>query len=152
MLRKRGAGGIGLGAVSILAVFVVLCMTVFSILSFTSARADQTLSEKNAQAVQEYYQAESEAEEKLGILLREKTIEDLLEAAVQEGCEISNEGRNHLVSYVIKVNEIQDLYVEIAWNGDNQDRPQGRWSKQRWEIRVTEPEQADETLNVLKRE
>ena len=152
MLRKRGAGGIGLGAVSILAVFVVLCMTVFSILSFTSARADQKLSEKNAQAVQEYYQAESEAEEKLGILLREKTIEDLLEAAVQEGCEISNEGWNHLVSYVIKVNEIQDLYVEIAWNGDNQDRPQGRWSKQRWEIRVTEPEQADETLNVLKRE
>ena len=88
MLRKRGAGGIGLGAVSILAVFVVLCMTVFSILSFTSARADQKLSEKNAQAVQEYYQAESDAEEKLGILLREKTIEDLLEAAVQEGCEI----------------------------------------------------------------
>ena len=28
MLRKRGDGGIGLGAVSILAVFVVLCMTV----------------------------------------------------------------------------------------------------------------------------
>ncbi|MBU9725765.1 hypothetical protein [Diplocloster modestus] len=152
MLRKRGAGGIGLGAVSILAVFVVLCMTVFSILSFTSARADQKLSEKNAQAVQEYYQAESEAEEQLGILLGEKNIEDFLKAAVQEGCEISNEGQNHIVNYVIKVNEIQDLYVEIALTGDNQDSPQGRWSKQKWEIHVTEPEQADETLNVLKKE
>ena len=151
MLRKRGTGGIGLGAVSILAVFVVLCMTVFSILSFTSARADQKLSEKNAKAVQEYYQAESKAEEQLGALLREKNIEDLLALAVQDGCDITNDGQNHYISYVIKVNEIQDLYVEIALSGANQDIPRGHWSKQKWEIRVTEPEQPDEKLNVLKR-
>ncbi len=50
---------IGTGVTSIFMIFVVLCLTTFSILSYTSADADLQLNKKNSSNIQNYYDAYS---------------------------------------------------------------------------------------------
>ena len=58
--RRQGPGaGIGVGASSVLAVFVVLCLTTFAVLSLASARADLRLSQKAARQTALYYEADA---------------------------------------------------------------------------------------------
>jgi hypothetical protein len=53
------------GASSILMIFVVLCLTTFGILSYVTANADNKISTKNAETVENYYAATAIAEQKL---------------------------------------------------------------------------------------
>jgi hypothetical protein len=53
------------GASSILMIFVVLCLTTFGILSYVTANADNNLSTKNAETVENYYKATALSEEML---------------------------------------------------------------------------------------
>ena len=55
MKEKQIGSGMGAGGISILAIFVVLCLATLAALSLVSARADRNLAEKNAQASVEYY-------------------------------------------------------------------------------------------------
>lgn len=50
----------GVGAVTILTVLLVLCLTVFSALTLSAARADLALSRRNADTVQAYYRADAQ--------------------------------------------------------------------------------------------
>ena len=59
---KNHSAGVSIGMVSILMIFVVLCLTTFATLSFVSARADLKLSKKASDSVSEYYAADSAAE------------------------------------------------------------------------------------------
>lgn len=62
--------GMGAGGISILAVFVVLCITVFAVLSLLSARADHKLSLRSAQTVERYYAADAACQQTLANLVR----------------------------------------------------------------------------------
>lgn len=56
---------IGIGGSLVLVIFVVLCLTIFSVLSFTTAYSDLKLSKKTEQITVDYYAIHSKAEEKL---------------------------------------------------------------------------------------
>jgi Tfp pilus assembly protein PilX len=73
---------IGAGASSILMAFVVLCLMAFGLLSYTTAAAEERLSEKNAQAVQNYYKAEASLQQKIAQI--NQALEQAKEAA--ENC------------------------------------------------------------------
>jgi len=51
------------GGSALLVMFAVLCLTVFALLGLSTVRADSRLSEHAAQAVEEYYAADRQAEE-----------------------------------------------------------------------------------------
>ncbi|WP_101697749.1 hypothetical protein [Clostridium minihomine] len=55
----------GVGISSILMIFVILCLTAFGILSFSTARSDWQLTQKNVQSIQSYYDADAKAQEVL---------------------------------------------------------------------------------------
>ena len=59
-----------IGAASLLVIFAVLCMTVFALLGLSAVRADGRLSDVRAEAVADYYTADSRAEEILAQLRR----------------------------------------------------------------------------------
>ena len=59
---------IGTGITSILMIFVILCLTTFGILSYTSANADYSLTEKNADYVTDYCDAYSELSDELAVI------------------------------------------------------------------------------------
>ena len=52
---------ISIGITSMTVILCVLCLTVFSVLSLSTALSERKLAEKRAVAAQEYYRAESEA-------------------------------------------------------------------------------------------
>ena len=50
-----------MGASSLLVIFSVLCLTVFSLLSLSTVSANHRIAEDNSKALQAYYEADSEA-------------------------------------------------------------------------------------------
>ena len=58
----------GTGGITIAMVFVVLCLTLFSLLSLSTAQAQWTLTQKSLDAVERYYSADSEAQRLLAQL------------------------------------------------------------------------------------
>ncbi len=69
----------GIGTSSILMIFVVVCLTVFAVLSFSTARADQRLTEKALEETAAYYAADMRAEETLARV--DGVLADLLASA-----------------------------------------------------------------------
>ena len=60
--KKPGIGTVNAGGAIIIIIFVVLCLTIFGLLSFTTSFADKKLADKNLRSVEQYYKADSEAE------------------------------------------------------------------------------------------
>lgn len=56
---------IGSGFSSILMIFVVLCLTTFGVLSYSSSRADYNLTQKNVEYITAYYEVDGKAQELL---------------------------------------------------------------------------------------
>ena len=58
---KRSAG-IHVGSASIIMIFAVLCLTVFSTLSYVTANQEYRLAQKSALAMEQYYAADWQCE------------------------------------------------------------------------------------------
>lgn len=63
--NSKGWGQAQIGTSSLVLIFTVLALVIFSTLSLSSARVDQRLAEKTAQHVEAYYQADALGEESL---------------------------------------------------------------------------------------
>lgn len=61
----RPASRTGVGASSILLIIVVVCLTLFGVLAFVSARNDAALTTRTAAAAQAYYEADAAAQRAL---------------------------------------------------------------------------------------
>lgn len=59
--KQSGASPLGVGVISIVTVLLVLCLTIFSALTLTTAKADLNLSRINADTVSAWYAADAEA-------------------------------------------------------------------------------------------
>lgn len=57
-MRKQA----NIGTTSLILIFVILCLSTFGLLSLSSAKGDLSLAEKNAKAVQAYYEADAAGE------------------------------------------------------------------------------------------
>ncbi|MCI8639128.1 MAG: hypothetical protein HFG41_08310 [Coprococcus sp.] len=126
-----------IGTVSLLMIFIVLCMVTFAALSLSSAASDARSGQRIAEHSQDYYAASNEAEEVLASLddvfakayAQARTTEDyyqlILEALPsevqpeQEGEAGSSDktfsdGRTLIVSYQIEINDSQALKVRVG--------------------------------------
>lgn len=93
-----------LGGTSLLLIFSVLCLTVFAVLSLSTAKAGDNLSLSSEASVKAYYEADSQAEEILTALRRG----DFIEGVEEEGS---------VYSYKCPINERTSLYVEVEIDG-----------------------------------
>ena len=89
-----------LGGISLLVVFAVLCLTVFALLSLSTVRADERLSDASARAVRDYYAADGKAQEILARLRFGETPE-----------EVWTDGA--LCGYAVPISDTQELQVEV---------------------------------------
>lgn len=60
-MSEKSSSPIGVGVLTVLTVLLVLTLAVFSMLTYTSARADLALSKTNAETVSAYYAADAQA-------------------------------------------------------------------------------------------
>lgn len=113
------------GGISLLTVFAVLCLTVFALLSLSTVRADGRLAQASAQAVEDYYAADRQAQAVLA-----KLRGGVAPAGISEVDVTVNEG---VYSYVCPISEALELQVEVRLEGAEytilrwQAAPIGEW-------------------------
>ncbi len=125
---KKSDTPAAVGGSSLLVIFVVLCLTVFAVLSLSSVRADGRLSEASAEAVRAYYTADCEAEEILA---------KLRAGVVPEG--VTAEGNRY--RYECVVSDTQRLVVEAEVTGKS-------YRILRWQTEATGVWQAENELHL----
>ena len=127
-MNKKTAVPPMVGISSLLAIFAILCLTVFAVLSLSTVRADQRLQEKSASAVEGWYAADTAAETVLAYLRAGKTVSHV----EQDG---------NVYRYACKISETQALAVEVRVDGT-------AYEILRWQAVSTADWQADTSLPV----
>lgn len=115
-----------IGGSSLLVIFAVLCLTVFALLGFSTVQANKRLADISAQAVSDYYQADSQAEELLARLRA---------GEIPEG--VQKNGDTYF--YHCTISPTQMLLIQVEENS---------WNILRWQAVSTVQWQADESLNL----
>ena len=101
------------GGSSLLVIFAVLCLSVFSILTISTAKAQEHFAKVNSESISAFYEADSKAEE-IFATIRSGT----LPSGVK-----SNKG---IYSYSCMISETLYLQVEVTFEN-------GSWNVLRWE-------------------
>lgn len=125
---KRTDAPTAVGGSSLLVIFIVLCLTVFAMLSLSSVQADGRLCKASAEAVRAYYEADCDAEQILAQLRR---------GEIPEGVIVS--GNRYL--YESTVSETQKLIAEIEITGDD-------YRVLRWQTESTVFWEEEDSLNL----
>lgn len=127
-MSKRRFSPPAVGGSSLLAIFGILAMTVFALLSLSSALARQRLAERSLEAVSAYYQADNRAEEIFAAL---RTGETPPEAVQTE----------NVYAFSCEISENQQLWVELK-------EEKGIWTVLRWQAVPCSTETDTEALPV----
>ena len=96
------------GGSSLLVIFAILCLTIFTLLALSTAQADSRLSDASIKAVSNYYTADMEAERILSLLRQGE-----MPAGVTR--------QGNVYSYSCPISETQDLIVEVILENDTWD-------------------------------
>ena len=104
-----------IGGTSLLVIFSVICLAVFSVLSLTTGQTEKRLSDKAADAAAAYYLADNQAEEIFACLRNGKNHE----AAVWEG---------NICTYQVAISTHQVLEVRLCKDAEG-------WTVLRWQTR-----------------
>jgi hypothetical protein len=153
MMEKKREAGITLGGISILAVFVVLCLTTLAALSLVSARADLAMSQKGASASLAYYKADLEAEKKLKGISESINNANWSQSLKDMGCDTRSVSSNALeVSFLVEIDAARALYVAVEIQLDAQGMPTGEWMRKSHRTIVTPAQDEGGGMNILHRE
>lgn len=116
------------GGSSLLVIFAVLCLTVFALLSLSTAQAGSRLSTRSAAAVTAYYDADLRAEETLARLRAGELPDGVTE---QDG----------IYSFTCTVSDTQALEVSVRLEQDG-------YTILRWQTVSTTDWQPDDSLHL----
>ena len=142
--RKKISFGTSMGVSSIIAILVILVLVVFSALSITTSKADLKLSQKTADSIKAFYEADAAAEDKMAEIDALLAGGNAWQAEAQRaGFAVSaGEYGETLVSYTIPVDEYRNLNVELLVSSD------GKMARRLWQIVPANEWVADEGLNL----
>lgn len=139
-MNKRMNVSVGMGGTLIITVFVVLCLMVFAVLSFTTAHSDLKLSNKAQEITADYYSIHGRAEEKLSeindILLKTDEYKIISDLSCIDGVSFIDD-ENLIVQYEVLGQKNQKISIELnilhdtkgyyyeiaAWNLSNIELP-----------------------------
>ena len=113
-------GGMGVGSASIILIFAVLCLTIFSLITYIVAANDSALVDTEAQLVRGYYEADALAERIIAEILASDDIPEVV-----HGVEIEAywdwDYSAELVYFLSPVSDIKSLFIRIAIRYDTFD-------------------------------
>lgn len=124
-----------LGATTLLVVFAVLCLTVFALLSLSTVQADSRLAQRSREAVEEYYAADTLAQETLARLRRGE-------------CPAGVTVAGAVASYTVPISETQELRVEVELDRLLLDMETDGYRVLRWQMAAVEDWSFDESLDL----
>ena len=103
----------GIGSASIVLVFAVLCLTVFSLISYLVAGNDKALVAAEAELVTGYYKADYLAEQILAEIIETGAIPEEVRG-VGVWSEWDMEQNADIIHYACPVSDTKELYVKLA--------------------------------------
>ncbi len=127
-MNKRKGGAVIVGGSSLLVIFAVLCLIVFALLSLSTARAGERLSRQSAASVEEYYEADRDAEAILARLRAGELPEGVAEA-------------DGVYSYTCPISDTRALEVSVRLEG-------GEYTVLRWQSVSTVEWEPDDSLDL----
>ena len=135
-----GKSGIGVGSASIVLVFAVLCLTVFSLITYVVAGNDRSLVQAKVGLVSGYYEADALAEQILvELLAADETPENIRGVNIYTRWD---EGLDAETTYFFcKVTDIKALYVHLILRDDSFDILT-------WRMYDTDEWEFDNSINV----
>ena len=128
MRDKKGLSIPMVGISSLLTIFAVLCLTVFTLLSVATVQANGRLGESARQAVTDYYEADSAAH---GILA------EIRAGEIPDGVEEDN----GVYRFSCPISQTQQLCVEVAVTGTE-------YTVLRWQAQSIDLWQNDDKMPV----
>ena len=142
--QRKVSSGINIGTSSLLLVFVILCLVSFATLSIVSANADKKLNDKVVQRSQGYYNACSEANNKLMTI--DQTLRTVYDTGVTRDEFLEQVGTSF--SFGIEVSDMQTLYVEATVNYPSADGDPF-YKITSWNLETTGSLEIDESLHLM---
>ena len=135
-----GKSGIGVGSASIVLVFAVLCLTVFSLITYVVAGNDRSLVEAKIGLVSGYYEADALAEQiLLELLAADETPQNI--QGVNIYTRWDDERGVETTYFFCKISEIKSLYVHLILRDDSFDILT-------WRMYDTDEWEFDNSINV----
>jgi len=135
-------GGIGVGSASIILVFAVLCLTVFTLITFVVAGNDKALVDAEVRLVTGYYKADTLAEQVLADIL---VLDELPDPPVIRGVYIYSEfdifTMDEVVTFSCPVSGVKSLNVQAVIYDD-------RVEVIHWGMNDTDDWEFDDTLDI----
>ncbi len=128
-MNNKKAVAVVVGAPSLLVIFSVLCLLIFSIISLNTANAGKRLSILSAQSTLSYYQADARANELLA-MIRSGNIPD----GVTE--------RDGIYSFSCEISDVLDLSVEVSVSEN------GGYKILKWQSIRSNSWKADDSIDV----
>jgi hypothetical protein len=149
--KKKAFAGTSMGISSIIAILVIMVLVVFSALSVTTAKADLTLSQKTADSLQAYYDADCKAEE----LMAEAAAairggsDDWQNELRGNGFEVTDAEAGNgeqsggvIISYTVAIDENRNLAVVLRSSAD------GELTRQTWKVTPSSEWNAEKNLDL----
>lgn len=128
----------GVGYVSVMLIFAVICLTIFAVLSFKAAMSTDSFNERSGDFLRQYYAADTKAKETLSKLNDSMLeargsmfFEEEFQASASEldGVTVKRSADGYAASYVVPINDRQELAVDILFDND------GKYKIEQWQSR-----------------
>lgn len=154
-----------IGSVTLMMIFIVVCMVSFAALSLSTAASDYRAAKKSATHVTDYYEASNEAEKKLGMIeqiLSESYKESTDQASyyqalteklpAMDGVTVSDsmsESSGVTLSYDCSINEKQALHVELLCEYPPEPTSKDLYQIISWKTISTTQWEGDNTIKLI---
>lgn len=162
MKERSPASGVSIGGLTVLVIFTVLCLTIFSVISLASAQADRRLSDKNLEQTVRYYDADGKAEEHLKAVDQALQRAALLQSSQQAEYYFNMVARDlaaldtdeikgtfslekQQYTYELPVSDVLNLRVSLQIQYDN---GRSSWSILEWKTYSTVDFEIDENITL----
>ncbi len=146
---KRQAPFVNVGSSLLLVVFLLMCLITFATLSFSSARSDESFSQRIADRKSEYYAASNEAERLLSQIDRLLDVADPADldfAAIDSlDADIAYDPDAATLSYQVKINDKQALDVVLAL----EETDDSHYRIEKWQTVTTRKWESDDKLKLM---
>jgi len=109
---------VSMGGASLVVIFSVLCLTVFAVLSLSTAIGEKELAQKSAQAILDYYEADvlcAQIAQEIGQMVADGALEqDIIQFAQANGLDVQQAlGDVVYIEYMQEVDVNQGMYVRL---------------------------------------
>lgn len=156
MKKNNNFSGIGVGYVSVMMIFAVICLTVFAVLSLRASSSSYELNKKSNSYTTDYYTADNRAKAILAEL--DETayyahasgfFEDSFgEAVMSDGVKLFPVSDGFRAEYSVPLNNNLALEVKVIFYSDTSAHSGARYAIISWNTSGIMSEETDAPLNV----